>query len=87
MENKFAEWIKQIPEEQRAEVIAKVQKCKDKESILALAAEYGLSLPDDLAELIEKRLNQGGIMSEGDLSFVAGGFGGRGVSLTCGNGC
>ena len=73
MENKITELLKKIPEEKRAELLAKLQKCENKESILALAAEYGIPVTDETAEIISKRLNDPKILSEEDLSLISGG--------------
>ena len=73
MENKITERMKKIPEDKRAEVLAKLQKCENKEAILALAAEYGVPVTDELAEAAEKLLKSPKILNENDLSLIAGG--------------
>ena len=83
MENKIREWIKAIPEDKRAELLAKLQKCEDKESILLLAKEYDQPVTDELAEAVEKLLKSPKILSEADLSLVAGGtFNGPTLPMT-----
>ena len=73
MDNKIKKWIKQIPADKRAEVLAKIQKCADKESILALAKEYKLPVTEEIAAVIVEVLKSPSIMSDDDLSLVAGG--------------
>ena len=73
MDNKSREWIKHGPADKRAEVLAKIQKCADKESILALAKEYKLPVTEEIAAEIETFLKSPSIMSDDDLSLIAGG--------------
>ena len=73
MDNKIKEWIKHVPADKRAEVLAKIQKCADKESILALAKEYKLPVTEEIAAVIVEVLKSPSIMSDDDLSLVAGG--------------
>lgn len=73
MDNRIKKWIKQIPADKRAEVLAKIQKCADKESILALAKEYKLPVTEEIAAVIEETLKSPSILSDDDLSLIAGG--------------
>lgn len=73
MNEKMTEWLKKIPEEKRREVLAKIQKCTDKEGILALAAEYGLPVTEEIVENLLQLLNDRKILSEEDLALIAGG--------------
>ena len=73
MGDKIKEWMKKIPAEIRTEFMAKLQKCEDKESILALAKEYDLPVTDEIAGMIEDALKTPEILSDADLSAIAGG--------------
>ena len=73
MKDNIREWIKIIPADIRAEFMAKLQKCENKESILGLAVEYKLPVTDEMATVIAERLTTPHILSEEDLSLIAGG--------------
>ena len=73
MEKKMQNWIKRIPEEKRAEVLAKLQKCGDAESVLAVGAEYALPMTEQIAGEVAEALNAPGILSDDDLALIAGG--------------
>lgn len=82
MDNKFKKFIDLIPEEIRAEVLTKIQKCADVESLKAIVKEYNLPIGDEMLEPAAAYLTDGKIMDENDLSAVSGGTVCGGTSLT-----
>ena len=85
MDNKIKEFINLIPEEVRAEVLAKLQKCADIESLKVIVREYNLPIGDEMLESANAYLTGGKIMDENDLSAVSGGtiYGGPSDSADC----
>ena len=73
MDNEIKEFINLIPEEIRAEVLAKLQKCADIESLKVIVKEYNLPIGDEMLESANAYLTGGKIMDENDLSAVSGG--------------
>lgn len=73
MDNNIKEFIDLIPGEIRTEVLAKIQKCTDIESLKAIVKEYNLPIDDEMLEQTEAYLTGGKIMDEDDLTAVNGG--------------
>lgn len=73
MNEKITEWLKKMPEDKRREVLARIQKCADRDGILALAAECNVPVSDEVVESILQALNSPKILSEEDLTLIAGG--------------
>ena len=73
MNEKLMKIVELIPEEKRDEFAAKFQKCADKESLLALAADFGIPVDEELTAAITEILSKRNILSDEDLETVAGG--------------